>query len=316
MLEAEFINKNLLSAEIGTLVNLEAEPVNMTAERVDGGVKLTIQDVRGSTEAVILDGAKGDKGDQGDVGIQGETGPQGPQGEQGIQGIQGIQGPKGDKGDKGDQGPTGPQGPRGYQGIQGPQGEQGPKGDKGDQGDVGPQGPQGERGPQGPAGAGSGDMLSSVYDPIGGARQVAFADELPTKTSELTNDSGFITSSEIPTVPVTDVQMNGTSIVSNNVANIPLCGNNIKGICWTYGGDYGIGSTNGLLSLSKAQDGNITNRNNDYRPIVSRNLNFAVKSALTDANHITLTDDEKTTVQSVLGIDTLLGDIESALASL
>lgn len=121
---------------------------------------------------------------------------------------------------------------------------------------------------------------------------------------------------DVPTIPVTDVQINGTSILADNVANIPLCGNNIKGICWTYGGDYGIGSTNGLLSLSKAQDGNITNRNNDYRPIVSRNLNFAVKSALTDANHITLTDAEKATVQSVLGIDTLLGDIESALASL
>lgn len=110
---------------------------------------------------------------------------------------------------------------------------------------------------------------------------------------------------DVPTIPVTDVQVNGTSIVNNNVANIPLCDNNVKGLCWTYGGDYGIGSTNGLLSLSKAQDGNITNRNNDYRPIVSRNLNFAVKSALTDANHITLTDDEKATVQSVLGIETI-----------
>ena len=46
---------------------------------------------------------------------------------------------------------------------------------------AGPQGPQGETGPQGPAGpagSGTGDMLESIYDPAGGARQVAFADEI------------------------------------------------------------------------------------------------------------------------------------------
>ena len=155
-------------------------------------------------------GAQGPQGEVGPQGEQGETGPQGVQGETGPQGIQGEQGPKGDKGDKGDTGDTGPQGPQGERGIQGPQGEKGdtgdtgPKGDKGDDGDSayevavangfvgteqewldslvgpeGPEGPQGEQGPQGPAGSGTGDMLSSTYDPDGGARQVAFADELP-----------------------------------------------------------------------------------------------------------------------------------------
>ena len=73
-----------------------------------------------------------------------------------------IKGPKGDKGDKGDTGDTGPQGVQGIQGIQGPQGEKGEKGDKGDKGDPG---------------AGSGDMLASVYDPAGGAKQVVFTDD-------------------------------------------------------------------------------------------------------------------------------------------
>ncbi len=70
-----------------------------------------------------------------------------------------IKGPKGDKGDKGDTGDTGPQG---IQGIQGPQGEKGEKGDKGDKGDPG---------------VGTGDMLASVYDPAGGAKQVVFTDD-------------------------------------------------------------------------------------------------------------------------------------------
>lgn len=77
--------------------------------------------------------------------------------------------------------------------------QQGPKGDKGEKGD------------KGDPGDGAGDMQASVYDPAGGAKQVAFADDLanvattgsyddltdkptiPTKTSDLTNDSGFTT---------------------------------------------------------------------------------------------------------------------------
>ena len=50
------------------------------------------------------------------------------QGPQGPQGIQGVQGPKGDTGERGPQGDTGAQG---IQGIQGPQGAQGPQGVQG-----------------------------------------------------------------------------------------------------------------------------------------------------------------------------------------
>ena len=104
------------------------------------------------------------------------------------------------KGDKGDTGPQGPVGPAST--VPGPQGPAGPanslsigtvesgptaqatitgsapsqqlslvlpKGDKGDKGEIGP---------PGPAGSGSGDMISATYDPAGGARQVAFADQL------------------------------------------------------------------------------------------------------------------------------------------
>ena len=110
-------------------------------------------------------GDKGDKGDVGPVGPQGDIGPAGPQGEVGSQGVQGA---------TGDTGPTGPQGPAG------PTGPQGPQGIKGDQGIEGPQGIQGETGPQGPAGPGTGDMLAATYDAAGGARQVAFADQLGT----------------------------------------------------------------------------------------------------------------------------------------
>ena len=45
---------------------------------------------------------------------------------------------------------------------------------------------------------------------------------VPTKTSDLTNDSGFITSSDIPAAPVSDVQVDGVSVVTAGVANITL----------------------------------------------------------------------------------------------
>jgi hypothetical protein len=54
--------------------------------------------------------------------------------------------------------------PRGDVGAQGSTGPQGPQGATGAQGATGSQGPQGATGPQGPAGAGTGDMLRSVYD--------------------------------------------------------------------------------------------------------------------------------------------------------
>lgn len=126
---------------------------------------------KGDTGATGPKGDTGDTGPQGPQGIQGEkgdtgaTGPQGPQGETGATGAQGPKGDKGDKGDTGATGATGPQGPqgeRGIQGIQGPRGEKGEKGDKGDKGDPG---------------EGSGDMLASVYDPAGGAKQVVFTDD-------------------------------------------------------------------------------------------------------------------------------------------
>ena len=48
---------------------------------------------------------------------------------------------------------------------------------------------------------------------------------VPTKTSDLTNDSGFITAGEIPTIPVHDVEVNGNSVVdAQGVANIDLSG--------------------------------------------------------------------------------------------
>ena len=70
-------------------------------------------------------GDKGDPGEQGPQGLQGEKGDkgdpgeQGPKGEKGDKGDPGEQGPKGEKGDKGDKGDTGAPGPAGVDGNDG-----------------------------------------------------------------------------------------------------------------------------------------------------------------------------------------------------
>ena len=65
----------------------------------------------------------------------------------------------------------------------GPKGSTGSRGPVGPQGPQGPEGPQGPQGPAGPAGSGTGDMLVSVYDPAGGAKQVLFKGEVTASVS-------------------------------------------------------------------------------------------------------------------------------------
>lgn len=165
-------------------------------------------------------GPQGPEGPEGPMGPKGETGATGPKGDTGPIGPQGIQGPKGDKGEIGDTGPAGERGPIGPEGPQGPIGPEGPQGLKGDtgergpqglKGDIGPQGPQGlkgdpgEQGPEGPMGpqGPKGDIGDPASISVNGTTYARDSSGLitlpnyPTTTSELTNDSNFITNSAL-----------------------------------------------------------------------------------------------------------------------
>ena len=100
---------------------------------------------------------------------------------------------------KGEIGPMGPQGIQGKTGPQGIQGEIGPQGIQGEIGPIGPQGIQGKIGPQGPKGD-SYQITETDYAAI--AEMVP----VPSKTSELMNDSNFIT----------DVKLNGESVINKD----------------------------------------------------------------------------------------------------
>lgn len=189
--------------------------------------------------------------------VEEHPGPQGPIGPQGPKGDTGEQGPKGDKGDKGDKGATGPRGKQGIQGEQGPQGIQGPKGDKGDKGDTGEQGPRGPKGTDGLTTAISLNGVTyaqnygvitlpnyptvpTVYNKTitltqGGVSKGSFTlnqstnktielDAVPTKTSELTNDSGFIDGSALTGLATETYVNNAVNGLNQTLAQVAKTG--------------------------------------------------------------------------------------------
>ena len=150
----------------------------------------------GVTNAFVDNGPlQGAKGDKGDTGAQGPAGPAGADGAPGKDGATGPQGPQGEKGDTG---------------LQGPKGEDGAPGKDGG---TGPQGPQGEPGADGKTPVKGTDYFTpadveeiaqEAAGKVDVSAQIKAHNEsttahpdirakIPTKTSQLTNDSGYLT---------------------------------------------------------------------------------------------------------------------------
>lgn len=208
-------------------------------------------------------------------------------GEKGDQGIQGIQGPKGDKGDTG---ATGPQGVQGIQGIQGP---------KGDTGETGPQGPAGQQGPQG------------IQGPKGDP-----GDDYTLTEQDKQDIAGMVDT------PVDDVQINGTSILNNGVANVPIADvNNVGVVGINNNGGVRIDSTNHKLLVTKASTAMLKAGSNSYYPVVANNQHesafYALAKAAGDTTQSqssnpvgTYTNEAKASIQNMLGVPSS-EDIES-----
>lgn len=210
---------------------VEDEPTPVQQGAIDTAIAALnegVETVQGIAEAIpqTIDEALTEAKESGEF-----DGPPGPQGETGPQGPQGIQGPKGDTGATG---PQGPQGPKGERGETGATGAQGPAGAKGDTGATGPQGPKGDtgatgatgpRGETGPAGA------PGVGIPTGGT-----TGQVLSKASGTDYDTEWTTPSG---GDVTDVQVNGTSVVSGGVANVPVATSANEGVVRVYQ-NYGI----------------------------------------------------------------------------
>ena len=110
---------------------------------------------------------------------------------------------------------------------------------------------------------------------------------------------------------VGDVQINGTSIVSNGVANVPIATESSVGVCRT-DPNFGTGIYAQRLMIARAPDDYIKNGANVYRPIVPSTQHLAsfyglAKAAGHDEKNSTLpvgqySEEAKTAIRTMLGL--------------
>ena len=124
-------------------------------------------------------------------------------------------------------------------------------------------------------------------------------DELPAQTGQsgkfLTTNGTAISWGD---APVTDVQVNGTSIVTSGVANIPYGTNAVAGLAKAGSGLASM--TGGTFYIYPATDGAIQAKTNAANPIVPSNLNKAVMEGLGN-NSLTWTDAYKASARNTIG---------------
>lgn len=134
-----------------------------------------------------------------------------------------------------------------------------------------------------------------------------FEDGLATKQNTITDENklDYALISGAPTA-LSGISLNGIpSEVTDNIVNIPRTSQNDWGVV-RVNPSVGIGADSGQIYTIKAEPSEIAARSNNFKPIVPSNLNTAVKAALTDSSHIELTDAEKETAMTVLGVDAVV----------
>ena len=130
----------------------------------------------------------------------------------------------------------------------------------------------------------------------------------------------------IPTVPVTDVQVNSTSILQNGIANVPVATYDHLGAV-KISGSYGLRVfSSGEISVVTAGNTQLKLGTETYCPITPSNQHKSAfygisKLAGVDLEDATVTvgtypDSSKQAIQKLFGLDGILGDFEStAVAS-
>lgn len=128
-------------------------------------------------------------------------------------------------------------------------------------------------------------------------------DELPSQTGQsgkfLTTNGTAISWGEV-NIPVTDVQINSTSILSNGVANIPLGTSSTLGVL-KVNPNQGISAYSaGDLVIISASEAEIIAKTHNYKPIVPSKLDIAVREGLGN-NSLTWTDAYKASARNTIG---------------
>jgi hypothetical protein len=152
-------------------------------------------------------------------------------------------------------------------------GEPGAKGDKGEKGDKGDPGVQGEKGDKGDPGSDASVTAENIQTALGYS-------------------------------PVKDVQMAGTSVVSDGVANVPVANVDVLGaVKFRQASATGIWASDGVPYVSFATDDEISNRFGQRKTITATNMDYAVKAAMCDGNGAAWTEDEQKAARERIGAD-------------
>ena len=128
-------------------------------------------------------------------------------------------------------------------------------------------------------------------------------DELPSQTGQsgkfLTTNGTAISWGDV-TIPVTDVQINSTSILSSGVANIPVGTSSVLGV-YKVNPNQGISAYSaGDLVIISANESEIIAKTHNYKPIVPSKLDIAVREGLGN-NSLTWTDAYKANARNTIG---------------
>lgn len=118
-------------------------------------------------------------------------------------------------------------------------------------------------------------------------------------------DQVTVTWHEAVRADVKDVQVNGTSILTNGVASIPKAEPGKLGLTSCYnplvGGLY-VG-TDGIMRIVQAPTTDIDSRATAPRPVTGNNLDYAVKAAMCDGKGAAWTSDEQKAARERMGVD-------------
>ena len=149
-------------------------------------------------------------------------------------------------------------------------GERGPQGDKGDKGEPGAKGDKGDKGDKGADGSDATVTAQNIEAALGYA-------------------------------PVKDVQVVGTSVMTDGVANVPIA--NKGGLGVSSVDDYSIGTSDaGVLFLYNSRNDDIDARSSNVA-VTPYNLDYAVKAAMCDGKGTAWTSAEQKTARERMGVD-------------
>ena len=176
-----------------------------------------------------------------------------------------------------------------FNGKDGPKGEPGPKGDPGETTYI--------ENPYDDTEIKKKIAVKIGYSEVVGNQLLMYADDTKEK---------LLATLELPS-GVEDVKVKGTSIVKDGIAKIPLCTTSkAPGLIAidaysNSGGLYRANNDTGLIRIAKASDNSLAKRENEFCPVVPRNLDYAVKCAMCDGKGDAWTAEEQTNARERMG---------------